>query len=128
VGTTTTAGWQSIGLPAGITPAVGVPFVTPSPVASPNPWTTGTGSVEQVATAGSAITDVEVVGNPTLTVAATGGATIILRTMAPTTSSVYTGSSSGSVASTTTMVQTAPADGTKISVRLTFKDLPNTLN
>ncbi|MES1988074.1 MAG: hypothetical protein V4440_08605, partial [Pseudomonadota bacterium] len=40
LGTTTTAGWQSLGLPVGITPAVGVPFV-----ATATTTATGTGAV-----------------------------------------------------------------------------------
>ena len=59
VGTTTTAGWQSLGLPAGIIPAVGASFIAKATTTA-----LGTGAVEVPATAGSGITNIEVVGDP----------------------------------------------------------------
>jgi len=64
VGTTTTAGWQSLGLPVGITPAVGVSFV-----ATATTTASGTGAVQVIATAGSGIDHIELFGDPNLTIA-----------------------------------------------------------
>lgn len=61
VGTTTLAQWQAKGLPAGVVPAVGVSFIATATGALG-----GTGAVEVPATAGSGITNVEVVGNANL--------------------------------------------------------------
>lgn len=58
LGTTTLAQWQAKGLPAGVTPAVGVSFI-----ANATGAIGGTGAVEVPATAGSGITNVEVVGD-----------------------------------------------------------------
>ena len=61
LGTTTLAQWQAKGLPAGVVPAVGVSFI-----ASATGALGGTGAVEVPATAGSGITNVEVVGDSKL--------------------------------------------------------------
>lgn len=58
LGTTTLAQWQAKGLPLGVTPAVGVSFIATAAGAIG-----GTGAVEVPATAGSGITNVEVVGD-----------------------------------------------------------------
>ena len=63
VGTTTTLGWQSLGLPVGITPAVGVSFV-----ATATTTAAGTGAVEVPATGYSGIDHIEVVGDPNQTI------------------------------------------------------------
>lgn len=63
VGTTTAAQWQSIGLPVGITPAVGVPFV-----AIKTGTATGTGAVQIPKAAGSGVAFVEVIGAPNTTI------------------------------------------------------------
>jgi hypothetical protein len=104
VGTTTQTQWQAIGLPVGIVPAVGVSFV-----ASVTGNGVGTGVVEVPATAGSGIFSLEVVGNANLSSNPTdgSGAWLLLQLLAPTSSSV------------TTLIPTAPADGTVIG--LTFK-------
>jgi len=59
LGTTTTAGWQSLGLPMNITPAVGVSFI-----ASKTGTATGTGAVEVIAATGAGVFSVELVGDP----------------------------------------------------------------
>lgn len=59
VGTTTQAGWVSLGLPANITAAVGVSFI-----AAKTGTATGTGVVEVIAATGSGIFSVELVGDP----------------------------------------------------------------
>ena len=59
VGTTSAAQWQSIGLPANISPAVGVTFI-----ATKTGTATGTGAVEVPATAGAGVFNIAVVGDP----------------------------------------------------------------
>lgn len=67
VGTTTTAQWNALGVPKGITPAVGVSFVA---IATSAP---GTGVVMTTATAGSAVATIETVGDPNLSINPTPG-------------------------------------------------------
>lgn len=59
VGTTTVAQWQALGLPKGIAPVVGTPFVANGSTAI-----TGTGAVQLRLAAGSGIDHIEVVGDP----------------------------------------------------------------
>lgn len=73
VGTTTTAQWVAVGLAIGTTPAIGVSFVANATSGS------GTGIVEASATAGSGITNIEVVGDPNTTITSSA-ATIIGQT------------------------------------------------
>jgi hypothetical protein len=63
VGTTTTAGWVSLGLPVGTVPAVGATFI-----ATVTGTAAGTGAVEVPATGYSAIDHIEVVGDPNQTI------------------------------------------------------------
>lgn len=109
LGTTSLAQWQSIGLPVGITPAVGVAFV-----ASKTGTATGTGAVQVPATSGSTIASIELVGDPSLTLSPSGLGSaspyLIFRTMAATNSS------------TTTLIATAPVDGSVMSLSLWFND------
>ena len=67
VGTTTQAGWQSLGLPAGVIPNVGASFI-----ASVTGTATGTGAVEVPASGYSGIDHIEVVGDPNQTIAPLG--------------------------------------------------------
>lgn len=67
VGTTTTAAWIALGVPRGIVPAVGVPFVAAATSAL------GTGAVQLPATAGSGIVSMEVIGNSNLAIQSTAG-------------------------------------------------------
>jgi hypothetical protein len=60
LGTTTVAAWHTLGVPPGVTPAVGVPFVAAATSA------VGTGAVQVVATAASDIDHIEFVGSPDL--------------------------------------------------------------
>lgn len=60
VGTTTQAQWVALGVPPGVTPAVGVSFIA---TATSTP---GTGAVEVPATAASGIDHIEVIGDPNL--------------------------------------------------------------
>lgn len=77
LGNTTTANWQAIGLPAGLTPAVGQSFIATASTAI-----TGTGSVKAVGSSG--VASAEVVGNPSLSssnssVAVNGGAYVLMQ-------------------------------------------------
>lgn len=103
VGTTTAAGWQSLGLPVGITPAVGVSFV-----ATASTTATGTGVVQVPNANGSGITQLEVVGDPNTTINSVGIGSqfpyMIVRSMAATNSS------------TTTLIATAPADNSVLGM------------
>jgi len=111
VGTTTTAGWQSLGLPVGVTPAVGVAFK-----ATATTTATGTGAVQVQSNSG--IVAIEALGIPSLTMYPTGvGAALpymILQTLAATNSS------------TTTLVPTDPANGSALKLVFYFSDSSNT--
>ena len=61
LGTTSTAQWQALGVPANITPAVGVSFIAPITTTA-----TGSGVIEAPAAAGSLIDHIEVIGDPNL--------------------------------------------------------------
>lgn len=63
VGTTTLDQWQKLGLPIGITPAVGVAFVAKATTTA-----TGTGVIEVPAAAGAGVDEIEVIGDPNLTI------------------------------------------------------------
>ena len=67
LGNTTLAQWVAAGVPVGITPAVGVSFTATATGAIG-----GTGAVEIIATAGSGIDHIEVVGDPNLTLISSG--------------------------------------------------------
>lgn len=104
VGTTTTAQWVAAGVPNGVTPAVGLSFLSAVTGAAG-----GTGTVKALGIGG--IASVEVLGNTNLSIAPTGGSTlqggwILLQTLAAT--------SSG----TTTLIPTAPTDGSVITLKL----------
>ena len=99
LGTTTTAGWQSLGLPVGITPAVGVWFVATATTTS-----AGTGAVEVIKTTGSGIDHIEVFGDANL-----------MNSSAPTVLGVGGGMSILCACFNQNAV-TAPADGTVIGM------------
>jgi hypothetical protein len=61
LGTTTTADWHTLGVPAGVTPAVGVAFI--AAVSG-----TGVGSGTVMLSASSAVAHIEVVGDPNLSI------------------------------------------------------------
>lgn len=79
LGTTTTAAWHALGVPAGITPAVGVAFIAAATSAL------GTGAVQITAAAGSSVASIETVGiadlsiSPDPTASQGFGAQIILQ-------------------------------------------------
>ena len=98
LGTTTLAQWQTAGLPVGVTPAVGVSFIATATGAIG-----GTGTV--ISPGVSGIVGIEVIGDPNLSSnPSTGGAWILCQCLGATNSS------------TTTLVPTAPADGTVIGL------------
>lgn len=109
VGTSTLADWQAVGLPKGLTPTVGQAFIAIATGAG-----SGTGEVQTAATAGSGLNHIETVGlvntenapwaNPQGPLVP--GAYIFGQCLAPTNST------------TTTLVPTAPADGTIIQLKL----------
>lgn len=105
VGTTTIAGWQSIGWLGNALPTVGAAFINTS--ATP---TTGTGVVEVPLAAGDGIGQIKSVGDPNQGVISSTP-TLICGVYAPT--------SSGS----TVPVLTAPTNGSVIG--LTFNMIPN---
>lgn len=76
VGTTTPAQWQLLGLPANITPAVGVAFVAKATTTA-----TGTGVIEVPATAGSGVDHLEAIGDANLMVQPLSGGSLILAAM-----------------------------------------------
>lgn len=112
LGTTTLAEWQSIGLPAGLTPTVGQSFIATA---------TGTGGSHtgKVGTpSASGITSIETVGDPNqsisnASVASNGGAWLLLQCLAPTVTSVTN-------AFEAPMIPTAPAAGTVVGMQLRF--------
>lgn len=82
LGNSSVALWRSLGVPAGITPAVGVTFIAASAGSSAN---TSTSRVQASAAAGSGVASIELVGNPNLLIAPDGlanqgyGASFILQ-------------------------------------------------
>lgn len=106
LGTATLAQWQAAGLPPGFTPTVGQSFIAKA---------TGSigGSASVYAPSVSGITKVEIVGDPNLmiansNIASFGGAWILAQFQAATNSS------------TTTLVATAPPDGSIVEMTWRF--------
>lgn len=108
LGNATTAKWQSVGVPPGITPAVGVSFIA---------LNTGTGSnvlTSRVSTpVASGILGAEIVGTPNTmlassNIATNGGAWVMVCFLGATSSS------------DTTLVATAPAVGTVIGMKFSY--------
>ncbi len=65
LGNATAAKWHAIGVPAGVTPAVGVSFIAASNGGAGN---TLTSRVQESAAAGSGIASIEIVGDPNLSI------------------------------------------------------------
>jgi len=108
VGTTSASQWQSLGLPSNLTPTASAPFiaVTGTPA-------TGTGQVVLAKVTGSALSHLEVVGDPSIGLQSTsGGSQVILMSLAPTNSS------------TTTLVPTAPLAGSMIELSFVLTPQP----
>jgi len=108
VGTSSAANWQAVGLPMGLVPTVGQSFIATSSAAG-----VGTGVVQAPAAAGSGIQVVDVIGDPNQeisnsSIAANGGAYVLVRFLAATSSSV------------TTLVATAPANNSVVGMTFYF--------
>jgi hypothetical protein len=105
LGTASLAQWRAVGLPKGITPAVGFAFI---PTASATIG--GSAAVEIAAAAGSAVMSIETLGDPNLSIAPDVSASqgfggqIILQCR----------NASGAIA--------APADGSVISIAMYLSD------
>jgi hypothetical protein len=108
LGNASAAKWAAIGVPPGVTPAVGVSFIALTNGGAGNVLTS------RVQTPGvSGLQDFEIVGNPNVSnnnsaVGANGGAWWLIQLLGATNSS------------TTTLIPTAPADGCLINMRLAF--------
>jgi len=106
VGTTTAAQWQALGLPVGITPAVGASFIAKVTGVGSG----GTDTVQITAAAGSGCDSIEIVGDPNLSLAPNPasfqgfGSQIIMQCR----------NAAGAIA--------APADGSVISLTLLLSD------
>jgi hypothetical protein len=90
LGTATLAQWQAVGLPIGITPAVGAAFI-----ATASATVGGSATVAPTATAGSGIDHIEVLGDPNVTFLSNpvGSSQIVLQCFA---SDVVTAPATGS--------------------------------
>lgn len=95
LGNTPVADWHTLGVPASVTPAVGVSFIAPAIAVG-----TGTGTIQVPAAIGSGILTCEIVGNPSVSSStlAQADAWILLQFLGATD------------ASTTTLVKKAPAE------------------
>lgn len=104
LGTTTSDQWLLLGVPVGVTPAVGVAFVAPATATA-----TGTGTIEIPKSTGSGIAGLELIGDPNVSSLPTdgSGAWIICQTFD------YTGALA------------APADGTVIGLTFNMLDNPS---
>lgn len=114
LGTATTAQWQAVGLPAGVTPAVNAAFTATATA------TIG-GSATVKAVAASGITAIEICGGPDTTIALSnsqtnGGGIITLQCLAATNSS------------TTTLVPTAPLANSVIALAFYLSNSANTVS
>ncbi len=106
VGTTTTAGWQHLGLPLGVVPAVGAAFVATATTTS-----SGTGAVQVQSSTGSGVGHLQIIGNPNKTITSGIGA--------------LTGASTGPyliMGAYSTNTLTAPTDGSLIRLEFTFSN------
>ena len=102
LGTATLAQWQAAGVPAGLTPSVGMSFI-----ATATGTVGGSATVEAPSTSG--ILSIEVVGDPNQSIrnsnlAQNAGAYLLVQFLAPTSSSV------------TTPTATSPASGTVVGM------------
>lgn len=107
LGNSTTAQWQAVGLPAGITPAVGVSFIATVVGAGAN---TSTSRVSTPTTSG--VFGAEIVGSPGLmlassSIATNGGAWVLMQFMG----AAFTGSALGTHTHDLLLKNAAVADG-----------------
>lgn len=107
LGSTTLAQWLAAGVPPGLTPAVGMSFIAVATGAIG-----GSGTV--IAAGASGIGSVEVIGDPNqsisnASIAANGGAWVLVQFLAPTSSSV------------TTVIPSAPANNSVVGMSFFFE-------
>lgn len=102
LGSATTAQWVTAGLPVGVTPAVGVPFLCAATSA-------GTSSTCATVVA-SGIEDVEIMGNPQKTIISTTYPYLVINTMATTSDTVAT------------KIPTDPANGSTLDLCFLFRN------
>lgn len=108
LGTSTAADWLAVGVPPGVTPAVGVSFIAIATGAG-----VGTGAVQIPKAGFSVASKLEVVGNPNVSMSPipVGGSPHVGGWV----SLVALGATNST---TTTLLATAPADGTQINLAL----------
>jgi hypothetical protein len=112
VGTSTAANWQAMGLPVGVVPAPGVPFIATSTGLG-----TGTGQVE--ATVSSGIQTIVTVGDPTLSVSAPAQLPVNLSQSTSLSGGYLILACMGATDAThTALIPTAPANNTVISIAM----------
>lgn len=103
LGSTSTVNWNSLGLPAGIVPAIGVAFIASASISG-----VGTGTVEVPLATGSGTVALELVGSSTLDVGGSAGGWIYFQFLIPTNST------------TTTLKAGVPADGSIVNMSLSL--------
>lgn len=106
LGTTTTAQWHTLGVPTGIIPAVGVPFIALATGVG-----AGTGMVQTAKSTGTGIDHIEALGDPNLTIVGQSSS-----------SNSYAFSGSQPIPylifnTNLSLVKTQPADGTIITMQ-----------
>lgn len=114
VGTSTAADWLALGVPPGITPAVGVAFCALATGAG-----TGTGTVQAIAATGAGVDHIEMVGTPNMSVWAIpvgGSPNVGSWLMLGCFQKSFTYNSGTPANSTVQNAVIAPADGTIISL------------
>lgn len=99
LGTTPASGWHTLGVPTGITPAVGVAFIAATASVG-----SGTGTVQIMKAAGPAIFLVGVLGTPSVNLAPAAGGQLLFVCLGPTS------------VSNPTLIPVNPADGTVMSL------------
>lgn len=118
VGTSTTADWVAVGVPVGITPAVGVSFIAKATGAG-----TGNGTVmAPKATGAGALYGIQVIGDPNATIISKAGGVLGQSNG----TQMILGCFGATNSSTTTPILTAPADGTVIG--MSFVMTSSTMN
>lgn len=114
LGTTSLAQWQKLGLPLGITPAVGATFTAPLTTTA-----TGTGAIEVPLSTGAGVDHIEALGDPNKTIIS--GATSVGKLGGPSGAYLMFQSFLANVA-------TAPASGTTVGMSFYLSNSKITVN
>jgi hypothetical protein len=102
LGAATTAQWVTAGVPVGVTPAVGLPFLCAA---------TSAGSGSTCATAvSSGVENIEVMGNPQTSITSTSYPYLVIRCLGPT------------ATADTAMIPVDPASGSKLDLEFLFRN------